>query len=152
MHSRYELTDEQWQRVSDFFPANGKRGGQWLPHRPVVNGIPWVLCSGAAWEDLPPRYGNYKTVHRRHLTWRRDGTRERVLSALRARADGRGLIDWAQWNAGATGIRATRHAAGAREKGGRNRANRRTTPWGGRAAGPAASCTCSPTAAATCCR
>ena len=32
MH-RYELTDEQWARVADYFPANGRRGGQWKDHR-----------------------------------------------------------------------------------------------------------------------
>ncbi len=143
MHSRYELTDEQWQRIADYFPRNdGKRGGQWRPHRPIVNGVLWVLCSGATWADLPRRYGSHKTAHRRHLTWRRDGTWERVLSALRAKADERGLIDWAQWNADATSIRATRHAAGARKKGGRSRASPRTTGWAAAAAGSAASCTC----------
>jgi transposase len=140
MH-RYELTDEQWSRIADYFPANGRRGGQWKDHRRVVNGILWVLCSGAAWRDLPGRYGPFQTAHRRHLRWRRDGTWERVLAGLRARADGRGLIDWAQWNADSTSVRATRHAAGARKKGGRSPASRRTTVWAFPAAGSAASCT-----------
>jgi transposase len=141
MH-RYELTDEQWSRIADEFPGNGKRGGQWKDHRTVANGVLWVLCSGAAWRDLPERYGCFQTVHGRHLRWRRDGTWERVLAGLRARADAAGLIDWAQWNADATSVRATRHAAGARKKGGRNRASRRTTRWACPAAGSAASCTC----------
>ena len=128
MH-RYELTDEQWQRIADHFPANGRRGGQWLDHRTVVNGIFWVLSSGAPWRDLPDRYGRVQTVHRRHLLWRRDGTWERVLQTLRVRADQRGLIDWEQWNADSTSIRATRHAAGARKKGGRNRTSQGTTRW-----------------------
>jgi transposase len=127
MH-RYELTDEQWARIADYFPANGRRGGQWKDHRTAVNGILWILCSGAAWRDLPQRYGAFQTTHRRHLRWRRDGTWERILQMLRVRADARGLIDWAQWNADSTSVRATRHAAGAwRKKGGRNPANRKTT-------------------------
>lgn len=125
MH-RYELTDEQWTRVAEFFPANGQRGRPWLDHRTVVNGILWILCSGAAWRDLPERYGKFQTVHRRLLRWRRDGTWEHILAALRVEADQRGLIDWAQWNADSTSIRATRHAAGARKKGGRNRMSRKT--------------------------
>jgi transposase len=116
MHDRYELTDQQWERISSLFPTNGRRGGQWNDHRTVLNGILWVLCSGAAWRDLPERYGCCKTVHGRLLRWRRDGTWERVLRALRARADSRGLIDWAQWNADSTSVRATRHAAGARRR------------------------------------
>ena len=124
---RYELTDEQWQLIDEHFPRNGRRGGQWLPHRTVVNGILWILCSGAAWRDLPERYGHFQTVHRRHLKWRQDGTWERVLRSLRMKADGQGLIDWAQWNVDSTSIRATRHAAGARKKGGTGRTSQRTT-------------------------
>ena len=140
MH-RYELTDEQWARIADYFPANGKRGGQWKDHRRAVNGVLWVLCSGAPWRDLPGRYGPFQTAHRRHLRWRRDGTWERVLAGLRARADERGLIDWARWNADSPSVRATRHAAGARKKGGPSPASRRTTAWASAAAGSAASCT-----------
>jgi len=134
MH-RYELTDEQWSRIAQFFPPNGRRGGQWHDHRTAVNGILWILSSGAPWRDLPPRYGPFQTVHRRHLTWRRDGTWEAALAHLRLAADARGLIDWAQWNADSTSVRATRHAAGARrrrrrEKGGGRRMSRKTTRWG----------------------
>jgi transposase len=128
MH-RYELTDEQWALIEKHFPFNGRRGGQWRAHRPILNGILWVLSSGAPWRDLPGRYGKCKTVHRRHLLWRRDGTWERVLAELRLKADERGLIDWEQWNADSTSIRATRHAAGARKKGGPNRTNPRTMRW-----------------------
>jgi transposase len=107
MHrDRYELSDERWKLIEHHFPPNGRRGGQWRDHRTVVNGILWVLCSGAA-------------CHGRLLAWRRDGTWERVLGGLRARADEKGLIDWAQWNADSTSVRATRHAAGALKKRGR---------------------------------
>ena len=118
MH-RYELTDEQWFLIQHIFPGNGKPGGQWLDHRSIVNGIFWILSSGAPWRDLPERYGSYKTVHRRLLKWRKDGTWERVLKRLRVELDQRGLLDWEQWNVDSTSIRATRHAAGARKKGGR---------------------------------
>jgi transposase len=127
MH-RYELTDEQWLRIGGFFPANGRRGGQWKDHRRIVNGILWILSSGAPWRDLPERYGPFQTAHRRPLRWRRDGTWERLLESLRLEADAKGLIDWEQWNVDSTSIRATRHAAGARKKGGRNPTNLKTTP------------------------
>lgn len=128
MH-RYELTDGQWARVAPHLPPNGRRGGQWKDHRTVVDGILWVLCSGAAWRDLPERYGKFGTAHDRLTRWRRDGTWERVLRALRVAADARGLLDWAQWNADSTSVRATRHAAGARRKGGGKRTSPATTPW-----------------------
>ena len=120
MHrDRYELNDEQWNIIASLLPPNGLRGGQWRDHRTMINGILWALCSGAAWRDLPERYGPWQTAHGRLLAWRRDGTWEKVLAALRMKADERGLIDWAQWNADTTSIRATRHAAGARKKRGR---------------------------------
>ena len=141
---RYELTDEQWERVAGHFPANGGRGGQWRDHRQVVNACLWVLCSGAPWRDLPDRYGPSQTAHRRLARWRRDGTWERVLRALRVSADARGLIDSDQWNADATNVRAARAAAGARKKRGATptRTSRPTTGWAAAAAGSGASCTC----------
>ncbi len=145
MH-RSEITDEQWARIEHEFPPNGRRGGQWRDHRTVVNGILWVLCSGAAWRDLPERYGPPSTAHDRLVRWRRDGTWERVLRGLRARADARGLVDWSQWNADSTSVRATRHAAGARRRPARGPKKSRSRPgrtrvWASPAAGSAASCT-----------
>jgi transposase len=38
-----------------------------------VNGVLWVLRSGAHWRDLPERYGRWKTVHKRFSRWSRTG-------------------------------------------------------------------------------
>lgn len=71
---RYELTDSQWQQISDLFPSSeGKRGGQWQDHRRVVNGMLWVLSSGAPWRDLPQRYGKWSTVYERLRRYRKEG-------------------------------------------------------------------------------
>jgi transposase len=139
---RYELTDEQWALISDFFPAGGGRGRPFKDHRNMVNGILWILSSGAPWRDLPERYGPFQTVHRRHLRWRLDGTWERVLAGLRAKADARGLIDWGRWNVDSTSVRATRHAAGARKKRGPLPMSRKTTHWASAAAVSAPSSMC----------
>jgi len=115
---RYELTDEQWSLIEPLLPPQRRttRGGVWRDHRTVVNGIFWVLFSGAAWRDLPERYGSCKTAHDRLVRFRRDGTWDRVLAALRLAADERGLLDYAQYNADTTSVRATRAAGGARKK------------------------------------
>ena len=114
MH-RYELDDRQWMLIQRHFPATS-RGRPWRDHRTVVNGILWVLFSGAPWRDLPQRYGPWQTAHRRFTRWRRDGTWDRVLRSLRLKADRAGLLDWAQWNFDSTSIRATRAAAGAQKR------------------------------------
>lgn len=120
---RYELKDEHWPLVEPLLPPQRRatRGGVWRDHRTVVNGICWVLFSGAAWRDMPTRYGPFQTAYDRFRRWRRDGTWDRVLAALRLEAGARGLLDYAQYNADSTSVRATRAAGGAQKKRGRRR-------------------------------
>jgi len=117
MHARdrYELDDHQWSLIQDAFPKTS-RGRPWRDHRIVVNGILWILFSGACWRDLPERYGPWQTAHGRLSRWRKDGTWDRILRKLRLRADRKGLLNWAQWNIDSTSIRATRAAAGGGKK------------------------------------
>jgi transposase len=121
---RYELTDEQYALVADLMPANGRRGGQWNDHRTTLNGILWVLHTGAQWRELPDRYGRWKSVHDRLARWRRDGTFDRLLERLHLRLNERGQIDEDLWCVDATSIRASRSAAGGEKGGGRARGPR----------------------------
>jgi len=54
---RYQLTDEQYEMIRDLLPANGRRGGQWNSHRTTLNGMFWILHTGAQWREMPERYG-----------------------------------------------------------------------------------------------
>ena len=47
-----------------------------------MNGILWVLCTGAPWRDLPERYPPYQTCHRRFQRWVGDGVLSLILEAL----------------------------------------------------------------------
>jgi transposase len=47
----------------------------------VVNGILWILRTGAPWADLPERYSPYQTCLRRYQRWVREGMCERILEA-----------------------------------------------------------------------
>ncbi len=77
---RHELGDEQWALIEDLFPKNGKKAGRpWSEHRRILNGMFWILGTGAPWRDLPRRYGPWQTVHRRFSRYRRDGTFDRIL-------------------------------------------------------------------------
>ena len=50
--------------------------------RIFVNGVLWVLRSGAHWKDLPAEYGNWESVHKRFTLWARDGLWERIFQVL----------------------------------------------------------------------
>jgi transposase len=115
MH-RYDLTDEQWARLAPLLPPQKPRTGR--PnhdHRPIINGIQWILRSGAPWQDLPERYGSYKTVSSRFYRWRAAGIWDRILATLQQQADQAGQVDWDLHFVDSTVIRAHQHAAGAKK-------------------------------------
>src|SRR5207237_1306269 len=93
---RYELSDPQWVRIAPLFVLRKKRVQAGRPpcdYRPIVNGILWVLHTGAPWRDLPERYGPWETVFSRFNRWRRDGTWSRIATSLLDELDEKGLID-----------------------------------------------------------
>lgn len=136
---RYELTDEQFGLISDLLPLNGRRGGQWNDHRTTLNGIFWILHSGAQWREMPERYGKWKSVYDRFNRWRKNGMIDRILQRLQMKLDKDGRIDWDLWCIDGTNVRASRSAAGAGET--KTPRNRRTTHWAAAEGGGAANCT-----------
>ncbi len=83
MVKRYELSDGQWERVKDLLAGKvGDPGRSGRDNRQFVNGVLWVLRSGAHWHDLPERYGKWKSVHTRFSRWAKAGVWERVFEAL----------------------------------------------------------------------
>lgn len=122
MH-RYDLTDEQWARLAPLLPPQKPRTGR--PnhdHRPIINGIQWVLRTGAPWQDLPERYGNAKTVSSRFYRWRAAGIWDRILATVQHQADQAAQVDWDLHFVDSSVIRAHQHAAGA--KGGTHKPKR----------------------------
>lgn len=93
-----ELTDKQWEILKPLLPAEqlkkgGRRGRPYRDPRDVLNGILWVLRTGAPWKDLPDRYPPYQTCHRRFQQWEQDGLMQRILRALAADLRDRGGLD-----------------------------------------------------------
>jgi len=82
----YELTDYKWAAVEPFLP-NKPRGVQRVNDRRVLNGIFWVLRSGAPWRDLPDNFGPYTTCYNRFVRWRRAGVWDQLMNALTAGHD-----------------------------------------------------------------
>ncbi len=138
MARRHALSDAQWARIADLFDQPRRKGGQWRDHRTMLDAILWIMKTGAAWRDLPERFGPWQTAYERFTRWRRDGTLDRVVARLQRDLDRDGLIDWSAFCVDATHIRATRASAGARKGGalpGRPPiAPRRVWRWGARAA------------------
>lgn len=141
---RGDLSDAQWKLIGPLLPTQ-QRGGKWNDHRRTFDGILWVLRTGAPWRDLPERYGKWGSVYHRFNRWKRDGTFDRALKALRIRLDKQGHIDWDLWCVDGSSVRASRAAAGASKKA---KHPRGTTRWVAREAGGEASSTWSLTVAA----
>jgi len=83
---RYELTDEEWTAIEPTLP-NKPRGVPRVNDRRVLNGISWVLRSGAPWRDLPINFGPYTTCYNRFVRWRRAGVWSRIINAFAAAHD-----------------------------------------------------------------
>jgi len=92
-----ELTNPQWDRIETIIgsvPRNQERRGRPQRHpREVLDGILWVLRTGAPWKDVPQRYPPYQTCHRRFQQWVRQGVFKRIIHELAEDLYERGGID-----------------------------------------------------------
>jgi len=94
-----DLTDEQWSVVRSSIPGperkrtSPKGGRPWRDPRDVLDGVLWVLRTGAPWADLPGRYPPYQTCHRRFQSWVKSGVLQKVLRSLAEDLRDRGKID-----------------------------------------------------------
>lgn len=128
---RHDLTEAEWRRVAPLLPPLRRMGRPPQDRRPILNGILWILATGASWRDLPARYPPWATCYWYFAKWERDGTWEQLHRAL-----GRTL--WRDYNPpvldaslfclDSTIVRAHKAAAGAGEKRGRHAARRAPRP------------------------
>jgi transposase len=92
-----DLTDAQWAILDSLIPEpairKDGRGRPWKNRRTVLNGVLWVLRTGAPWADLPDRYPSYQTRHRRFQQWVRSGVMKGILEALALELKVRGVLD-----------------------------------------------------------
>jgi len=143
MAHRHEVSDEQWELVGPLIAVKpAETGRPRRDGREMLNGVLWILRTGAPWRDLPERYGPWQSVYEYFTTWRADGTYDRVLEALQIRLDREGKIDWDLFCIDGTNVRASRAAAGASKKVSADiRKNRKTTHWVAREADSGANST-----------
>ena len=116
MAGRYELETFEFEAIADLLPPKGLKGGRWNDHHKTLNGMFWILNSGAKWRDLPGKYGKWQSVYDRFNRWSKDGTLQKILRRLHLKLNDQGLIDADVWHADSTTIRASRAASGAKKK------------------------------------
>lgn len=115
--NRGDLTDKKWKRIEPILPPEKPQTGRTnLEHRPIVNGILWILRTGAPWRDLPERYGKWPTVASRFYRWQKAGIWDGVWAELQQEADQAGELDWELHFVDGTVVRAHQHAAGAKKQ------------------------------------
>ena len=106
---RYDLSDFEWSVIQPLLP-NKPRGVKRVDDRRVLNGIFWVLRSGAPWRDLPERYGPCTTCYNRFNRWRKAGVWDRLMYAITEAYDGAvQMID-------SSSVRVHQHAGCAKKK------------------------------------
>ncbi len=92
-----EITDKQWTRLEPIILQSvckkDSRGRKPRDPREVLNGILWVLRTGAPWKDLPDRYPPHQTCHRRFQQWTKVGVFRRIIEELAADLQERGGLD-----------------------------------------------------------
>ena len=106
MRRRYELSDEEWERIQDLLPGKASDPGVTAKdNRLFLNAVAWIARSGAPWRDLPERYGNWNSVYKRFSDWSNKGTWVKIFEALQDPD-----FDWLMLDS--TIVRAHQHAAG----------------------------------------
>ena len=80
---RYELSASQWRKIEGFLPGRAEAAGVTAKdNRTFVNGVLWILRSGAHWKHMPAGYGNWKSAHKRFTRWAKAGIWERIFKVL----------------------------------------------------------------------
>ena len=123
MLRRYELTDEEWNRIAPLLPPenSGKQGRPKKCNRTILNGIVWIARSGAPWRDLPERYGAWQTVYSRFRKWIDDGIIDNIFRVLSLEAE------LTELSMDASIVSAHQHSAGAKK--GVSKRNRTQPRW-----------------------
>ena len=81
----------------------------------ALEGMLWVVRTGAPWRDMPPEFGKWGTVYQRFRRWSKAGVFERVFEAT-------GDLDLRSVQVDGSYVRVHQHGAGA-PKGASHRTN-----------------------------
>jgi transposase len=91
------INDDQWKLLEPLLPRvkrSSKGGRPAIDNRQVLEGILWVLRTGARWQDLPDRYPSASTCWRRLRLWEEQGVWLDVWRKFLSMLDEKGALDW----------------------------------------------------------
>ena len=92
------LTDEQWELMAPLFPRPkrraDRRGRPRASNRACLEGILWILQTGAAWRFLPDEFPSSSTCWRRLQSWQEQGVWLDAWRTLLGALDENGLLRW----------------------------------------------------------
>ena len=94
MQKRVTPSDKQWAKLEPLLPKLRSRGRPWADNRCVLEGILWVLKTGARWRDLPREYPSASTCWRRLRQWEVQGVWLKVWRQFLSELDQQGRLDW----------------------------------------------------------
>jgi len=107
--TRRVLTDEQWQRIAGHLPqhpASPQGGRPRADDRECLEGILWLLRTGARWQDIPVDLPSGSTCWRRLREWAVEELLDDIQAILVAELAELGKVHLKELLADATFIRA----------------------------------------------
>ena len=93
------LTDAQWEKIRPLLPQRPPRprgGRPPAPDRKVLEGILWILRSGARWQDLPEEFPSPSTCWRRLRDWEEQGVWLTIWRAFLAELNEQQQLKWSE--------------------------------------------------------
>src|SRR5256712_12765532 len=93
--NRHDLTNTQWEQLQSLLPPQKPHTGRpAADHRRILNGILWLLRTGAPWRDLPERYVYWSTNANRFYHWRIAGIWARLFASVQQQGHAVSPLDW----------------------------------------------------------
>lgn len=81
--TRSTLGDAGWAKIAPYCagkPTNRGRTG--VDNRLSIEAVLWIIHTGSPWRDLPPEFGNWNNIYKRHHRWVKSDRFSNLFNAL----------------------------------------------------------------------